>query len=281
MRTMLLIIRRGNSLSRQVAMEPHHAASIDNLVRALEPDPSILALVLAGSIAHGFAMPDSDIDVAIVVEADEYRRRRREGSLTYVNAALCTYPGYVDGKYVDLDFLRLVAERGSDPARFAFVGSRILFSRIPDLETLLADITRYPADQKRARTDRFVAQLVAWRWYYSEAARHRNRYLHSLALQKLVLFGCRIVLNENELLYPFHKWLLRVVKTAPRQPAGFMASIEQLLTDDSSARVEAFSRDVLAFAGVDPAEVDAVWASRFMRDTELSWIAHEAPIDDL
>jgi predicted nucleotidyltransferase len=36
----------------------------------LEPDPSILALLLAGSIAHGFAGPDSDIDVAIVVEPD-------------------------------------------------------------------------------------------------------------------------------------------------------------------------------------------------------------------
>jgi predicted nucleotidyltransferase len=262
-------------------MEPHHASSIDNLVRALEPDPSILALVLAGSIAHGFAMPDSDIDVALVVEPEEYRRRRREETLHYVNAELCTYPGYIDGKYVDLDFLRLVAERGSDPARFAFAGSRVLFSRIPDLEALLADITRYPVDQKRARTERFAAQIVAWRWYYSEAVRHQNRYLRALALQKLVLFGCRIVLNANELLYPYHKWLLRVVEAAPRQPAGFMAAIEQLLTDDSWPRVEAFSREVLDFAAVDPAELDAAWPSRFMKDTELFWVAHEAPIDDL
>ena len=234
-------------LSAQAIVEPHHAASIQNLVHALEQDPSVLALVLAGSIAHGFARPDSDIDVAIVVEPDEYRRRQREETLHYVNSTLCTYPGYIDGKFVDLDFLHLVAERGSDPARFAFQGSWVLFSRIPGVDALLADIARFPVDQQRSRADRFAAQLLAWRWYYREAARHENRYLRFLALQKLVLFGSRIVLNQNEMLYPYHKWLLRVVETAPRQPPGFMASIDRLLSDDSWDRVERFCRDVFAF----------------------------------
>jgi predicted nucleotidyltransferase len=262
-------------------VEPHHATSIQNLVAALEQDPAVLALVLSGSIAHGFAKPDSDIDVAVVVEPAEYRRRRSAGTLTYHNAALCTYPGYIDGKYVDVDFLRLVAARGSDPARYAFKDCRVLFSRIPDLEPLLADIARFPVDQKLARTDRFAAQLLAWRWYHNEAVRHESRYLRYLALQKLVLFGSRLVLNENELLYPFHKWLLRVVETARRQPPGFLAANDELLANDSIARVEAYCRDVLAFAGVDRADADATWPSRFMQDTELAWTDHEAPIDDL
>jgi predicted nucleotidyltransferase len=262
-------------------VEPHHAASIQNLVDALEPDPSVLALVLAGSIAHGLAMPDSDIDVVIVVAPAEYRSRQREERLQYLNRDLCTYPGYIDGKYADLDFLRLVAERGSDPARFAFKDSRVLFSRIPGLEAVLADIGRYPVDQKGSRIDRFAAQLLAWRWYYREATRHDNPYLRSLAVQKLVLFGCRIVLTENELLYPYHKWLLRVVETAPRQPPGFMAAIEELMAEAGWPRVEAFCGDVLAFAAVDPADADAHWPSRFIQDTELSWMSHEAPVDDL
>lgn len=262
-------------------MEPHHAASIRNLVDAMEPDPSVLALVLSGSIAHGFAKPDSDIDVAIVVEPEEYRRRQREERLHYVNSALCTYEGYIDGKYVDLAFLRLVAERGSDPARFAFKDSRILFSRIPDLEALLADIARFPVEQKPPRIDRFAAQLLAWRWYYRESARLENRYVRYLALQKVVLFGCRIVLTENELLYPFHKWLFRVVETAPRLPPGFVATVNTLLGEDTWPRVEAFCQEVLDFAGVDLARADAVWPSRFMRDTELAWMTHQPAIDDI
>jgi predicted nucleotidyltransferase len=263
------------------AMEPHHAASIRNFVDALQADRTVRALILAGSIAHGFATPKSDIDVVIVVSAAEYRRRRSDGRLHYLNRELCTYPGYIDGKYADLPFLRLDARRGSDPARFAFKDSRILFSRIPGLEALLAEIARYPVDQKAARMDRFVAQLLAWRWYYSEATRLGNRYLRMLALQRVVLFGCRIVLTENELLYPYQKWLMRVLEAAPRQPAGFMASIDALLSDDTWPGVEGFCREVLEFARIDQARADASWPSRFMQDSELSWMSHEAPIDDL
>ena len=174
-----------------------------------------------------------------------------------------------------------MATRGSDPARFAFKDSRVLFSRIPGLETLLAEIARFPVDQKRARRERFVAQLFAWRWYHREAMRLENPYLRHLAVQKVVLFGCRIVLNENECLYPYHKWLLRVVETAPRLPSGFLAAVDALVSDDSGLRIEALCGDALAFAEVDLADADAHWPSRFMQDTELSWTDHEAPIDDL
>jgi predicted nucleotidyltransferase len=262
-------------------IETHHAASIQNLVAALEPDSAILALLLTGSIAHGFAKPDSDIDVAIVVEAEEYRRRKGEGRLVYRNDELCTYPGYVDGKYVDVELLRLVVARGSDPARFAFKDSRILFSRVPGLAALLAEIVRFPVEQQRARRERFAAQLLAWRWYYGEAIRQENRYLRFLALQRVVLFGCRLVLNENELLYPYHKWLLRVVATAPRQPAGFLAAVDELLATDSRDLVERYCGAVLEFVGVDAAALNRTWSSRFIEDTELTWTTHEAPIDDL
>ena len=262
-------------------MEPHHASSIENLIAAMEPDPSVLALLLTGSIAHGFARPDSDIDVAIVVAPEEYERRRADERLHYNNTALCTYPGYIDGKYLDVRFLRLVGERGSDPARYAFKDCRILFSRLPDLERLLADIVRFPVEQKRARIDRFAAQLLAWRWYYTEAIRQENPYLRHLAIQKVVLFSCRIVLTENEVLYPYHKWLLRVVASAPRQPAGFASLLEEALTSDSRDIVESLCRAVFDFASIDQAAANAVWPTRFMRDTELSWVEHEAPIDDI
>src|SRR5262245_34741956 len=35
----------------------HHRRAIDRLIAKLEPDPDILALLLAGSIAHGYARP--------------------------------------------------------------------------------------------------------------------------------------------------------------------------------------------------------------------------------
>jgi hypothetical protein len=40
----------------------------------------------------------------------------------------------VDGKSVDLAFLREVAEKGSEPARAAFDGTRCAYSRLPEID---------------------------------------------------------------------------------------------------------------------------------------------------
>ena len=91
-------------------MQPHHAESIQRLTAAFEEDARVRALLLGGSLAHGFARADSDIDVLVVVDAAEDRRRQAENQLTFSDRTLCTYEGgYIDGKYVDLEFLRAVA----------------------------------------------------------------------------------------------------------------------------------------------------------------------------
>jgi predicted nucleotidyltransferase len=263
-------------------MQAHHAESIQKLTGVFERDAAVRALVLGGSIAHGFARPDSDIDVSVVVDTAEYQRRRTQDQLTFSDRTLCTYEGgYVDGKYVDLEFLRAVAARGSEPARYAYHGSRILFSRVAGLEELLAAIVRYPVEHKEERIRRFAAQLLAWRWYYGEARRQENEYLEMLALQKLVLFGSRIILAANEVLFPYHKWLLRVLASAERQPSGMQAEIQSLLREPSRAKVAAFCDRILDFAGIDAALANAQWPMRFLKDTELRWLTEEPCIDDL
>jgi nucleotidyltransferase-like protein len=260
----------------------HHADSIQNLIVAFEKDATVRALILGGSIAHGCEKPDSDIDVSIVVDTAELQKRQCDGRLHYNNRALCTYDrGYIDGKYVDLAFLGQVAARGSDPARYAYQGSRILFSRVEGLAELLTAIVRYPVEQKQERIERFVAQLLAWRWYYSEGVRQESEYLIILSLQKLILFGSRIILTENELLFPYHKWLLRVLQSAERKPPGIDVAIQTLLTDHSAERVAEYCEQILAFVKVDPDAANAAWPSRFMQDTELRWLTQESSIDDL
>lgn len=263
-------------------MAAHHAETIQNLVRELEADPGVRALILGGSIAHGFAAPDSDVDVSVVVDSADYRRRVDENQLTYYNESLCTYDGgYIDGKYVDVDFLRRVAATGSDPARYAYQDARILFSRVPELPVVLADITRYPVAEKADRITRFAAQLLAWRWYYQESVSKQSRYLEVLALHKLVLFTCRIVLAANELFFPFHKWMLRVTATAPHRPPGLIDDLDRLLSDPSEATVDIHVKAVLSFYGIDFAATEAVWSTYFMKDTELAWMSGHPPIDDL
>ena len=68
------------------------------------------------------------------------------------------------------------------------------------------------------RVARFAAQLLAYRWFHSEAVKKDSPYLGALARHKVTLFACRIVLARNERLYPFHKWLLAETERATDRP---------------------------------------------------------------
>ena len=261
-------------------MEPHHQQSIDRFLKRIRDDESLLAALLGGSIAHGFAELDSDIDLLLVVDEEEYEKRRRENKLAYSVRDICTYEGgYVDCKVIRPAFLEAVKERGSDPARYAFLDNCILLSRIDHLAETLEAITRFPLREKGERMQRFAAQLLAWKWYYGEGVKKENPYLIHLAIQKLVLFSCRLVLNANEMLYPYHKWLLKVTERAAAKPAEFDRRLAELLRHPDIGFVERFCNEVLAFAGVDADELD--WPNRFLQDSELNWVDHEPPIDDL
>lgn len=261
-------------------MEQHHQQSIEIFLSRYTTDLSILAILLGGSIAHGFAKSDSDIDVTIIVDEAEYARRKQEKKLAFSLWDICTYPGgYVDCKVVNLSFLQKVSAQGSDPARYAYEDNQILFSRMESLADILADISKFPLQDKTKRRDRFAAQLLAWRWYYGEGIKKENSYLVYLALQKLVLFSCRLILNENEMLYPYHKWLLRVTERAQRKPEGFDDSLKQMMANHNWEVVNDFCGQLLHFLQIDEKALD--WPNHFLHDSELNWLEHEPPIDDL
>lgn len=261
-------------------MYPHHAETIQRVVEHFQADAEVEALLLGGSVAHGFERPDSDVDVMFVVSDESHAARSRLGKLVYSGSELCVAPtAYVDGKYLTTAMLRAVAEKGSEPARFAFQDSRVLFSRLDGLEATLTRIVRYPVEAKAERMMRFAAQLEAWNWYASEALKHGNPYLLGVAVDKLVLFGGRLILAHNELLYPYHKWFLRVLEGAHDKPVGLMSAILALYADPSAEAIGRFYELVKGFRDWDSSGV--FWPVQFMADSELNWLNGPAPVDDL
>src|SRR5688572_17788720 len=108
----------------------HHDETIERVRAHFGAQPEVLALLLVGSLAHGFANEGSDVDIAILVSDEEYARRRAADDLLFLSLELASYAGgYVDGKYVSPSFLDAVEARGSEPARYAFAHARVLFSR--------------------------------------------------------------------------------------------------------------------------------------------------------
>ncbi|HWO09957.1 MAG TPA: nucleotidyltransferase domain-containing protein [Polyangiaceae bacterium] len=262
------------------AMFPHHASTLRRTIEHFEQTPGVLGLLLGGSIAHGFCTEGSDVDVMIVVSDDEHRERLRTGDACFFSRELVTYAaGYVDGKYISQGFVRAVAERGSEPARFAFKDAQLLFCRDASLPPLIERAARYPSEGKAARIARFEAQVEAWRWYCSQAHERGDLPLLRTAISKLTLFAGRIVLAHNELLYPFHKWFLRVLAGAPEQPAGLLPLLEALANTPTPEAVEELARSLREFRGWSMGHPH--WPGQFLRDSELNWFDGAPPIDDL
>jgi hypothetical protein len=260
-------------------MQPHHQRAIERVTEQLRADPEVRALLLAGSLAHGFARPESDVDLLIVVSDSDHAARLREGRMQFMTADGCDWPGgYAEGKYVSPAFLADVARRGSEPARFAFQDARVLFAREPGLDATLAAIARYPVEGKAERIARFHAQLEAWHWYGHEALKLGDRYLLGLAVARTLLFGGRMLLAHNELLFPYHKWFLRVLEGAPERPPDLMERIAALHAEPTQASLLGFWACVKNFRAWESGDP---WPVQFLHDSELAWQRGETALDDL
>jgi hypothetical protein len=261
-------------------LHPHHEKAIALATERLRADAEVRALLLTGSIAHGLASEASDVDLAIVVSDADFEARLREGRLQDSSAEGCEWAGgYVEGKYVGPAFLTRVAERGSEPARFAFEGARILYSRIAGLEETLRDIVRYPVEGKAARIRRFHAQFEAWHWYAHEALKREDRYLLGLSVARTVLFGGRMILAHNERLFPYHKWFLKVLEEVPERPADLLERIAAVHDEPSQTNLLRLWATVKNFRSWEGSE--GSWAAQFMLDSELTWLGGEPPVEDL
>jgi predicted nucleotidyltransferase len=261
-------------------MHPHHSQSIHNVKEYFEKDTEVQALLLSGSIAHGFQSPASDIDLMVFVSEEDYQTRFQTGQLHFFNTDLCTYEGgYVDGKYLSLNFVKQVLEKGSEPARFAFEGSRVLFSRVQGFEEDVCKIAEYPVGEKAERIKRFYAQFEAWHWYCGEALAKGNGYLLGMSVSKLILFGGRLILAHNEMLYPYHKWFLRVLEGAKDKPSSLIACIQSLTGAQTKENIEAFYEMIKTFQPWS--DNPYRWPVQFLLDSELNWINGETPVDDL
>ena len=261
-------------------MYPHHAQTIQNVTDYFQRDPAVLALLLSGSIAHGFESAASDVDIMIFLAEEEYQKRLQTGQITFFNTELSTYAGgYVDGKYLSLNFVKQVLAKGSEPARFAFEGSRVLFSRVDSFAEDVCKIAEYPVAEKAERIKRFYAQFEAWHWYSGEALAKGNQYLLGTSVSKLILFGGRLILAHNQMLYPYYKWFLKVLENAREKPSDLLASIQSLTETPTAETVEAFYERVKTFQPWS--DNPHHWPVQFLFYSELNWVDGHTPVDDL
>lgn len=261
-------------------MHERHALAIQRIRAAYEEDPEILALIIGGSVAKGWAAANSDVDCMLIVADEVFERRLAEERLTLYRTDLTDYEGgYTDGKIVPLRFLKMVAEKGSEPARSAFLGALVQFDRTGLVQPLIDQILVYPEEGVEERIRRFHSQIMIWVWFTGEAAKRSDPYLMSRAVTEISLFIMRLILADNRLIYPYHKWVTRMVEEAPNKPEEILPLLHAMLKSQTVESVEAV---MAAFHAWHGAEIDfGEHCHHFLQDSEWNWIDHPAPIGDL
>ena len=247
-----------------------HRRVIEKLKRHFEADAHFLAMILVGSVAREDAREDSDVDFVLVATDDEYANRQAAKSLFYAADNFVDDTTQQAGGYIiDLTYLRDAAKHGDERTRFQFAKARIVFSRIAGLEQIIAKIATYPEHERIEKMKSFYSQLPLHFSFMELAEYSQNPYLLSEAAVALVLFGGRLILAHNRVLYPGRKWFMREFENAPDKPEGIIDLATQLLRQPGIANAKAFW-DRIARHMDWPQPEEGIW-QRIHEDNVWNW----------
>ena len=264
-------------------MREHHQKTIENLVQTFKNDERFPAIIIYGSIAKGHESEDTDVDMYLVATSEEFEKRKAEKNYRYVTDSrdICVSPcTYVDGKVVDLNFLIDTAERGSEPMRASFLGAFIAYSRIQGLEEIIKRIPVYQEHERLEKMKSFYTMCIVFHWYISEAEKRNDRYLLIRSAAEFVFFGGRLILAYNRILYPYHKWFMRQLKTAPEKPDNIIQLAEDLLGRPCKENGKLFYDCIMNYTDWEKILGRFEPFDRFIDDVEWSWLAVKPAIYD-
>jgi hypothetical protein len=259
----------------------HQQKAIDYITNKFRTDPQVYSLIISGSIAHGFNDKKSDIDINIIVSNDLYEQKINNHALTYWESAAHFYEeGYFDGKYITLDYLNMVAKRGNEPTRFALQNSIIAFDKTGQVADCIDKIGTYDENLIQKNTIRFLSQFEAWKWYCDQALKKQNKYLLDTSISKFILFSGRLILMDNKIFFPYHKWFIKVLENAPKKPPKLMDTIFRLLNRKSEKNINTLYQIIKNYK--DWAKgVNFSWTAYFVQDVETVWMREEDFIENI
>lgn len=252
-------------------MYKHHEESLENLKNYFSVRGEVIALIFGGSVAKGCERPDSDLDAMVVVTEEDYARRVENHMTAETITGYCTYEGgYFDVKYMTKGFLADAAKKGSEPARNAFLGAKVLFTKDEEIPELVSKI---PVFQKMEKEDKMLSFYANFwlNYYYFLQSCPLDGYMRLHAVGEVIYSVYRMVLQENEILFPCNRRLEDFVerisdRTAALVNLGKTAACSQKIED-----VKVFAEYFLEILNwKTPKDISNV-LSRYTADFEQWW----------
>jgi predicted nucleotidyltransferase len=255
----------------------HHEAAIARFVSLAENDADTVAVVVAGSVARGEERADSDVDLYVVVTADAYARAAQADRLMYVSDRDVDYPGgYFDVKVISRELLDHAVEQADDPMRASLKGARIVFSRIPELQDLVARIANSTDVDWDARVASFLAQArLHGGYFFEQGVAHGDPMLTAHAAVHLAFAAARALLADAHVLFAGPKYLRDAVAALPSIPRTFTDDLTELVTRQTTDAARRVLAELESRLG-ERLEADATLTT-FIRDNELAWFTRVPP----
>jgi len=262
----------------------HHKTTIENLIKNFENDERFSAIIIGGSVAKKREAEDADIDIYLVATDKEFQKRQADNNYRYFtkDQNICISPcKCVEGKIVNLDFLLDAAKRGSEPIRASFSGAFIAYSRMKGLEEIIKQIPVYQEHEQKEKMKSFYSLVVTFNWFINEAEKRNDRFLLIRSTAELVLFGGRMILAYNKILYPYHKWFMHELINAPHKPDNFIELAKNLLKCPCKSNSDLFFNCIINYIEWEKIIGRFDPFNRFINDVEWNWLRAKPSVYDL
>ena len=168
------------------------------------------------------------------------------------------------------EFLKDAAKKGSEPARNAFVKAQVLFTKDPEIPQIVSEIPIFQKAEKEDKMLSFYADF--WlNYYYFLKSCPIDGYMKLHAVNEVIYSIYRMILQENEILFPSNRRLEEFVDKISDQTAKLVRLGREAASSQEMADVDLF---VEYFQGIlswkTPTDIDNV-LSRYTADFEQWW----------
>ena len=251
-------------------MLKHHEDSINIMISHYRKDPEITALFLIGSVATGTQRPDSDLDGVAVVSPQCYEKKKKGKGTMEACFGKCTYQGgYFDVHFKTRKQLEELAESGSEPMRNMFSAAKVLYCNEPDLPEIVARIPVFQKKDAAEKQKRFYCTLKQFYNYYWRCCKPQG--FHRQYVANGMIFNLyRLILLENEILFPSSRKLERTVQRAEKKPDDILEKCQRLMKtladEDALVLVESYE----AWTSYDLPTDDTIIANGFFDPYDMS-----------
>lgn len=259
-------------------MYQHHADSLEILKNYFSAMPETVAIVFGGSVAKGTERPDSDLDAMIIITDEAYEMRKKEGKTTEC-LNMCTYEGgYFDIKYMTKSYIQAAAQRGSEPTRNSFRGSRVIFSRDDDIADIVSRIPVFQEGESEDKMLSFYANLMLNYHYFWQDCKP-DGYMKIRTASEIIYSVYRMILQERKQLFQCSRRMeadIFALGGEAAEVARLGKAFSQELTDEAA---DAFVEKFLAVTSYQPPDQSIV-GSRYLADFEQWWLNPRPMIEE-